>query len=114
MGGCSENVYSGVPVWFLAADRYVVTATHQAPKTDFTRPDHDLAVPDDDDYLYQNNEHLGEIQVAVQSVERFDPVVPKEGGRFNDEVRVHERSKKALATCIRYAYSSLDQCSSVY
>ncbi|TEB33456.1 hypothetical protein FA13DRAFT_1730479, partial [Coprinellus micaceus] len=61
-----------------------------------------LQLTDDDDYLYQNNEHLGEIQVAVQSVERFDPVVPKEGGRFNDEVRVHERSKKALATCIRF------------
>jgi hypothetical protein len=65
-----------------------------------------LAIPDDDDCLYQNNEHLGEIQVAVQSVERFDPVIPKEGGRFNDAIRIHERSKKALATCIRYAYSN--------
>jgi hypothetical protein len=106
MGGCGENVYSGIPVWFLAADRYAMTTTYLTSETDLICPDHDLVILDDDDYLYQHNEHLGEIQVMVQSVERFDPVIPKEGGRFNDEVRIHERSKKALATCIRYAQSN--------
>ncbi|KAJ3545775.1 hypothetical protein NMY22_g2303 [Coprinellus aureogranulatus] len=61
-----------------------------------------LQLTDDDDYLDQSNEHLGEIRVAIQSVEKFVPVVAKEGGMFNDETKVHERAMKALSTCVRF------------